>query len=228
MLALGTLLEEFEVVGWGRPDRGRAARQGEAVGGRSRVSEDRLVRTGLVGRHDAVALVLVDGTVDHSECDAAFVGFGSQSIALVLPVEEHETVLALFDQVQDHLVAAVIHQHRVVNDAVHSARGNLQQLVGHHGRVDGDDRRLLAFEPQHLRGLHLLVSLALLGRELVLQRVAVVGRNVDAVLELVADHDVAEQAKHCFFSAVLVIPTDGFVAAAHLGGCAHAVAEGKE
>ena len=79
-----------------------------------------------------------------------------------------------------------------------------------------------------MRLLHLVIHLALLGRQFVGQGVTVVGWNVHAVFELVANDDVLQQAVDRFLGAVFVFPLDCFFVAADLGGYTDAVTESKE
>ena len=134
-------------------------------------------------------------------------------------------MLALFDQVEDQLGAPVV-DHLVISGAVvHRARRNLQQLGGHRRSVDCQHRRLAGLEQQNLAVLHVLIGRELLRPQLVADAELVVRRDVHAVLELVAHHDVAQQAEHRFLGAFAVGPLHGIGVAADLLGLAHGVAE---
>ena len=154
------------------------------------MGKDGLVHAGLVALHDLVAVAVAGAAVDDSEGDAAFVSFGQQGVALVLPQEEHQAVLALLDQVQHHLVACGVNHLHAAQTVIDGAGGHLQQLGGHGSSVDGEHGWFGAFERQHLGGLQLDISFHLLGGQVVLQRILVVGGDVDAVFELVSNYDV--------------------------------------
>ena len=124
----------------------------------------------------------------------------------MLPVEKDDGVRALFDKVQDELIATAVDDAVLTVVVVDRAGGDLEQLAGHHCAIDGGNGGLL--ELHDVEVLHVVVLGVVLLAQLERHGVLVVLRNVDAVLEAMSDGDVTDHGGHRCLDAGAVVPLD--------------------
>ena len=166
----------------------------------------RMGEHGLV--HAGLELLLEVGFVRVPDAvrDPALFRFLAEFLELVPPLVEDDAVLALFDEIEDQLVARIVDQAVAALVVVDRARGDLEQLRVERRRVDRGDR--LAFDQRELAGLEVCVEPGVFRAEFDGACVLVVRRDVDAVLELMADDHVVDEGYHRVLDAILVDPFD--------------------
>ena len=143
MHALAALLEVLQVIRRAGPDRRRPTSQCEAVGHRLGVTEYHLVHASLEALDDIVPVCITRSTIQYGVLDAALLCLFHQSIPLVLPEKDHEAVLALLNEVDDHLVAGGVDQVVPAYAVINRTTCHLEKFRGDCRCVDGEDGGVL-------------------------------------------------------------------------------------
>ena len=193
---------------------------------RVRVEEKSLKKAFLIRFANLFSSFVRNRPINEGEFDAARFRELGEAVSLVVPVEEHDRVLALRDDVEDELVPSVVDELIITFSRIDRSTCDLQQLVAQDGGVDCVHH--LVLQKQDRFFLHLPVRLHQFGAGLVGHEPLAVGRDVHALFELVANGDVVEQVGHGHLGAGLVFPRQVFGLGTDLRSSAGRLTEREE